>query len=336
LVEDAWKQATPEDLGAGDFTNTVVIGAGVAIIVDGAAEPYIIGRSGEERSAPSVLTNTYVVVIGSDNYVRSCYPINPGDEINPRDSEAMQVHLKNLTTFDASRVKYFDLHEEFGFASIVEREETVALDLNGAVIRSWPKGDQPEIWWLKWFDADHVVLDLHGPGIAIVSAERWERRELGYLSELYLSPKFMFATYGYEAIYSSRPNEVESNIISIFLRDGTFELGIRKLMDKDRDAWKFEQVTAGCTFKDEFRFIALDSPLLWILNVSERSWKKILGPFSFGSIVVVSGDDEKAYGIFDHRYIKGHFPESPLFELAVFDLVAETSWGRILRPWRAL
>ncbi len=61
----------------------------------------------------------------------------------------MQVHLKNLTTFDASRVKYFDLHEEFGFTSIVEREETVALDLNGAVIRSWPKGDQSEIWWIK-------------------------------------------------------------------------------------------------------------------------------------------------------------------------------------------
>src|SRR4030088_1199810 len=57
---------------------------------------------------------------------------------------------------------YFDLHEDFGFAPIVEMDETVALDLNGAVIRSWPKGDQPEIWWIKLFDADHVVLDLHG------------------------------------------------------------------------------------------------------------------------------------------------------------------------------
>jgi hypothetical protein len=46
-------------------------------------------------------------------------------------SEAMQVHLKNLTTLDASRVKYFDQQEEIGFASIVEMDETVALDLNG-------------------------------------------------------------------------------------------------------------------------------------------------------------------------------------------------------------
>lgn len=85
LVEDAWKQATPEDLGAGSHHDSVVIGAGVSIIVDGMAEPYIIGWSGEERRAPSVPTNAYVVVIDSDNYVRSCYPINPADEINPRD-----------------------------------------------------------------------------------------------------------------------------------------------------------------------------------------------------------------------------------------------------------
>lgn len=93
-------------------------------------------------------------------------------------SEVMQVQLKNLTTFDGDRVKYFDLHEEFGFASIVERDETVTLDLDGAVIRSWPKGDRPEIWWIKWFDVDHIILDLHGPQVAIVSADRLQRREL--------------------------------------------------------------------------------------------------------------------------------------------------------------
>ena len=61
-------------------------------------------------------------------------------------SKSIQVHLKNLTTFDGYRVQYFDLHEEFGFASLVERDDTVALDLNGAIIRAWPRGDQPEIW----------------------------------------------------------------------------------------------------------------------------------------------------------------------------------------------
>jgi hypothetical protein len=247
-------------------------------------------------------------------------------------SEAMQIQLKNLTTFDAFRVKYFDMHEEFGFASIVEIGEVVALDLNGVVIRSWPKGAQPEIWWIKWFDADHVVLDLHGPGIAIVSAERWERLELGYLNELYLSPKFMLATYGDEQFYGSRPGEFESNIISVFLHNGAFEFGVREVMDKDRDSWKFEQLSAGYTFKDKFSFVAWDSPLLWILNVSERSWRKVPVPFSFGSIAVLSGDDEKAYGIFDHRVLKSLYPELPPFELAIFDLVSEPSSKQDFAP----
>jgi hypothetical protein len=180
-------------------------------------------------------------------------------------SEAMQVHLKNLTTLDGYRVKYFDLHEEFGFASIVEMGDTVALNLNGAVIRSWPKGDQPEIWWIKWFDADHVVLDLHDSQVAIVSAEGWERHHLGYLDELYLSQKYMFATYG---------------IISIFLLDGTFELGIRELMDKDRDAWKFDEVEAAIFSTTNFAFIAYASELFWILDVSKRSWRKFPAPVS--------------------------------------------------------
>jgi hypothetical protein len=47
-------------------------------------------------------------------------------------------------------------------------------------------------------------------------------------------------------------NEVENNIISIFLLDGTFELGIRELMDKDRDAWKFDEVEAGYIFDNKF------------------------------------------------------------------------------------
>jgi hypothetical protein len=241
-------------------------------------------------------------------------------------SEAMQVQLKNLTTFDGYRVKYFDLHEEFGFASIVESDKTVALDLNGAVIGSWPKGARPEIWWVKWYDSDRVVLDLHGPEVAIVSAESWERHHLGYLDELYLSQKYMFATYGDEAFYSSRPNEFESNVISVFLRDGTFELGIRELMDKDRDAWKFEQVTAGYTFKDTFMFIANDSPLLWILNVSERSWRKFPAPVALWSADVLTGDDKTAYAIVDHRRLLRVYPDRPPFELAVFDLVAETAW----------
>jgi len=85
LVEDAWKSATPDDLGAGDWKGNVVIGAKVMELVDGAPQPVIIGVSGKERPAPSIPTDTYIVVIDSNNNVKTCYPINPVDKINPRD-----------------------------------------------------------------------------------------------------------------------------------------------------------------------------------------------------------------------------------------------------------
>lgn len=85
LVEDAWKNATPDDLGAGDWKGNVVIGARVMELVDGVPQPVIIGVSGKDRPAPSIPTDTYIVVIDSNNKVKTCYPINPSDKINPRD-----------------------------------------------------------------------------------------------------------------------------------------------------------------------------------------------------------------------------------------------------------
>jgi hypothetical protein len=41
--------------------------------------------SGRGLRVPSVETNTYVVVLDSDNNVITAYPINPADEINPMD-----------------------------------------------------------------------------------------------------------------------------------------------------------------------------------------------------------------------------------------------------------
>jgi hypothetical protein len=85
LVEDAWKHATAEDLGAGnDGTGTVVIAASVSMLENGVLRPSIIGVSGRLRT-PSIPTNAYVVVIDSNNNVKTCYPINPADPINPRE-----------------------------------------------------------------------------------------------------------------------------------------------------------------------------------------------------------------------------------------------------------
>jgi hypothetical protein len=85
LVEDAWRQARPEDFGPGYWHDgRAVIAAQVLDVLDGVRQPHIIGDSATGRPAPSIPTNTYVVIIDSDNKVITCYPINPVDKINPR------------------------------------------------------------------------------------------------------------------------------------------------------------------------------------------------------------------------------------------------------------
>ncbi|MGO9672996.1 MAG: hypothetical protein ACLPSF_02305 [Methylocella sp.] len=85
LINQAWEQATPMDT-APSYEDRVII-AGAVFTLDqqtGAKTPYPIGRSGA-LNTPSVITNTYVVILDSENNVINCYPINPADPINPRD-----------------------------------------------------------------------------------------------------------------------------------------------------------------------------------------------------------------------------------------------------------
>jgi hypothetical protein len=135
--------------------------------------------------------------------------------------------------------------------------------------------------------------------------------------------------------YRHRPGELESSIISVFLRDGTFELGIGELMDKDRDSWQFDELEAGYIFDNKFAFIAYSSELFWVLDVSKRSWTKFPVPFETVGIRVLAGDDKTAYAIFDHRNLLRHYPDLPPFELAVFDLVSETSYKQDFAPVEA-
>jgi hypothetical protein len=183
---------------------------------------------------------------------------------------------------------------------------------------------------IKWFDFNSVILYFDEGDVAIVSTESWNKIRLGFVDKLFVSNSYIFVSYNEESLYLSRPNELESNIISIFLRDGTFEVGIRELLDKDRDAWKFDELEAGYIFDNKFAFIAYASELFWVLDVSKRSWAKFPTPVSLWRARVLSGDAEKAYGIFDNRWYRD--PDRPPFELAVFDLVAETAWMQDFAP----
>ncbi|HEY4846947.1 MAG TPA: hypothetical protein VIH87_03920 [Methylocella sp.] len=242
----------------------------------------------------------------------------------------MQIKLKNITGIASPKVEHFDLHEDFGVAYLVEAGERVTLTLNQIACRSWLKQEHPHIVNIKWFDFNSVILYYDGIGAAIVSVANWHNIRLGVVYKLFVSNSYIFVSHDEESLYRSRPDELESNIISVFVRDGTFELGIRDLMDKDRDSWEFSELEAGYIFDNKFAFIAYASELFWVLDVSKRSWKKFPVPVALWSADVLSGDAEKAYGIFDNRWNHNH--DRPPFELAVFDLVAETAWMQEFAP----
>jgi hypothetical protein len=85
LIKGAWEQATPMDVAA-SYEDRVII-AGAVFDFDpqtGEKHPYPIGRSAA-LNTPSIITNTYVVILDSENNVVNCYPINPADPVNPRD-----------------------------------------------------------------------------------------------------------------------------------------------------------------------------------------------------------------------------------------------------------
>ena len=169
----------------------------------------------------------------------------------------------------------------------------------------------------------------------MLGLDGWNNIRLGAVDKLFVSNSYIFVSYDEESLYGSRPNDLESNIVSIFLRDGTFELGIGELMDKDRDSWEFSELEAGYVFDDKFAFIAYASELFWVLDVSKRSWKKFPVPFETVGIDVLTGDDKTACAIFDHRRLLSAYPDLPPFEFAVFDLLSETSSKQDFAPVEA-
>jgi len=242
----------------------------------------------------------------------------------------VQIKFKNITGIASPNVEYFDLHEEFGVAYLEEVGENVTLYLNQIACRSWLKQEHPHIRNIKWFDVKSVILYYDEGVVAIVSVECWNNIRLGAVYRLFVSTSYMFVAHDEESLHLSRPNDLESNIVSIFSRDGAFELGIGDLMDKDRDSWEFSEVEAGYIFDDKFAFIVYASELFWVLDASKRSWRKFPVPVALWSTHVLSGDAEKAYGVFDNRWDRNH--ARPPFELAVFDLVAETAWMQDFAP----
>jgi hypothetical protein len=75
-------------------------------------------------------------------------------------------------------------------------------------------------------------------------------------------------------------------------------------------------VDAGYTFRERMTFNAYSADYLWTLEPRSKICKRFYVPFETTLINVLSGDDKHAVAILNY---------SAPFELAIFDLVSETS-----------
>lgn len=72
-------------MSAANETDRVVLAGKVYFDDELGTHPLNIGRSATGLKTPSVETNAFVVILDSNNYVITCYPINPADPVYPLD-----------------------------------------------------------------------------------------------------------------------------------------------------------------------------------------------------------------------------------------------------------
>lgn len=247
----------------------------------------------------------------------------------------MRLRVSCLTEFAVTNVRSIDLHEEFGLARLVEEDGKVVAYLNNFAISSWTKERYSSIDCIKWFRREQIIAYPVERTVAIVSAECCRHIEAGWPYKLFLSRNNILVCYTEEQFFSYSDDDLEGNILSIISFEGALTLRLRELLDRDPDANNLIEVEAGYTFNDNFVFVAYDSDRLWILDAAMRTYKKVPALFSMVGINVLTGDAKMAYAIFDHRNLIQHYPDRPPFELAVFDLVAETAAKQSFVPVEA-
>ncbi|MGH6857490.1 MAG: hypothetical protein ACRECP_07610 [Methylocella sp.] len=239
----------------------------------------------------------------------------------------MKVAVTNLTRLASRHPKCVDLHEEFGLACLVEHGDATTLYLNDRECRSWPRKDHPRLQDIRWFEPDQVIAWLEEDFEALmISAADWRKFSIGSPDKLFLSKNYIFVSYYEGGVRSQSDLLYLHHVVCAFAREGSLALGLEDLMTPSGFRDSFIEIEAGYAFEDRLTFITSSvQDCIWNLDVPKKHLRRIPVPFSTVGLGILSGDDKKACGVFDHRRILYAYPDLPAFEFAVFNLESETS-----------
>jgi len=188
-----------------------------------------------------------------------------------------------------------------------------------------PKPRDMNLVDVKWDGRDRILLYLGDAVSVIATKERWDEISLGWIDLVFTSKNYIFVTYGEEAVYSAssaRKGDLEAYAMAVFSQKGDFLVGLATLFEETNETQWIADVGSGYTRDDCMVFHGSEVDCLWHLDARTRRLKKLPVPFSTLCIEVLSGDDRKAFAIYDNRNLLRYqyHPDWPTFELASFDL----------------
>jgi hypothetical protein len=242
----------------------------------------------------------------------------------------MKIRVTNVTDLTSRQARCFDLHEDFGLATLVEKNGRTTLYLNNQECRSWRQADHPNFWDVRWLEPNKVIAWVDdGFEAVIISTESWRKLAIGPPDDLFVSKSYIFVGYHIptqESTDAESPHFMGEPIVA-FTQDGDYVTGISKFVLKATQP-SIEELSAAYILNECLIFIAHRDQLIFRFDPArmELSYFPAACPVTF-SIVnakVFAGDDKQAYAIFDNRVLLSDHPERPAFEFAIFDLVAKT------------
>jgi hypothetical protein len=203
------------------------------------------------------------------------------------------IKLFSICDLASKKFKFFDLHENYGVAGIIDDDDRQRLYANGVLWAEWEVSKFPHLYRIKWIDQAHVMLWLAPAGSIIVSDGSVADASIGRPSGIMISDDVMFVTYSDEAVMSAKRSEYEFNVVSAFSKDGRFECGFAELAH--RTAYEGSILVVGHYYARRGRLtcLAYATDYVWTFDPKLRTLQRIpLASILYANVTAFLGDDE--------------------------------------------
>ncbi len=195
----------------------------------------------------------------------------------------------------------FDLHPQYGLASLVSDAKSQTLYLNGRLCRTWSVAEFRCVWGVRWFSHDEVILWWVDTNAVRASEKTWMPIGMGRLWDIICGKDYVFVTYDDESVTRAHPGEIEHNVLAVFSRDGVFRVGLTDLLKKEREKACIIEINAAYAFGNTIVFIPYMDSSVYVLNAEQEILTKHEVSFNTVNTMAMSGNAKQAFAIIGYK-----------------------------------